>query len=368
MGAKGTTLEPLAKRLQEPPRKTAAVEMEPMAYLLAVCAAMSNAVTTILQRMGVETAPSDTRLRWGLMAHALRRKVWLAGFGVMTCGFLLQFAALHFGRLSVVQPILTLELPFLVAILGVWFGHRLTWREWLGAFMAAGGLATFLDLSQPGGGYLRPDLGDWVLVSTVVVGSCVIAAALAHIGPAAWRAAMFGISAAVMFAFTAAIMKEMNADISQGWGGVFVSWPPYALTVTGLTGVFLAQNAFHAGPVTASQSTLVIMDPLASIGIGIGLFGDQLKTAGVRGPGEALGLLVLMAGVFYLARSPLVATVKEGDMEQHILSFRPHGLSSRRRVKTIARADVPTGTPEVVPAPRGARGSDGSETAAWGSQ
>ena len=93
---------------------------------------------------------------------------------------------------------------------------------------------------------------------------------------------MFGISAAVMFAFTAAIMKEMNADISQGWGGVFLSWPPYVMAVTGLAGLFLAQNAFHAGPLTASQSALVIVDPFASIVIGIGLFGDQLQTAGGR--------------------------------------------------------------------------------------
>jgi drug/metabolite transporter (DMT)-like permease len=332
-----------------------------MAYLLAVAAAISNAVTTILQRMGVETAPSNTRLRWGLVAHAIRRKVWLAGFAVMICGSLLQFVALHFGRLSTVQPILTLELPFLVVILGVWFGHKLSWREWTGAFLAAGGLAAFLDLAQPGGGSQLPDVGDWVLVSVVVVASCTGSAGLAHIGSPAWRAAMFGISAAVMFAFTAAIMKEMNADITHGWGGVFLSWPPYVLSVTGLAGVFLAQNAFHAGPITASQSTLVIVDPFASIAIGIGLFGDQLRTAGARGPGEVAGLLMLVVGVLYLARSPLVAGVRlDGDAEQHILSSRPRGLPSRRRARSVAQAGSstgsstgsPTGSPTAAPPPR----------------
>ena len=47
--------------------------------------------------------------------------MWIAGFLVMIAAFLLQFLALHFGRLTTVQPILTLELPFLVAILGIWF-------------------------------------------------------------------------------------------------------------------------------------------------------------------------------------------------------------------------------------------------------
>ncbi len=152
-----------------------------------------------------------------------------------------------------------------------------------------------------------------------------------------------------MFAFTAAIMKEMNGDITRGWGTVFVAWPPYALAASGLAGLFLAQNAFHSGPITASQATLVCVDPLASIGIGIGLFGDQLQTGGVRGPGEAIGLVILVLGVFSLARSPLVAGVKsEEDEEEHILSARPHGLSSRRRVKSMAdrrrRAQAGRGT------------------------
>ena len=58
-----------------------------MAYVLAVGAALANALTTILQRMGVESAPAESTLRWGLMAYALRRKVWLAGFGFMIAAF-----------------------------------------------------------------------------------------------------------------------------------------------------------------------------------------------------------------------------------------------------------------------------------------
>ena len=78
-----------------------------MAYLLAVLAALANALTTILQRMGVEDAPDSSTMRLSLVTHALRRGVWLLGFFFMICGFLTQAFALHVGRLSVVQPILT---------------------------------------------------------------------------------------------------------------------------------------------------------------------------------------------------------------------------------------------------------------------
>ena len=76
--------------------------------------------------------------------------------------------------------------------------------------------------------------------------------------------------------------------IATDWVSIFWHWQTYALAVTGLLAVFLTQNAYHAGPIAASQSTLVLIDPLASILIGIGLFGDDLRTAGAWGPLEAL--------------------------------------------------------------------------------
>ena len=99
-----------------------------MVYVLAVLAALSNALTSVFQRMGVEDAPEESTMRLSLMAHAIRRGVWLLGFGFMICAFLLQAFALHIGRLSVVQPILTMELLFLVFILGTYFRFSISSR------------------------------------------------------------------------------------------------------------------------------------------------------------------------------------------------------------------------------------------------
>src|ERR1700676_3706677 len=265
-----------------------------MAYLLAVMAAFANALTSVLQRMGVETAPPETNLRLSLITYALRRKVWIAGFMVMIAAFLLQFLALHFGHLTTVQPILTLELPFLVAILGIWFRQPLTWKEWVGSSAAAGGLAAFLALSAPSGGNETPDLENWGVVSFAVIAGCSLAGLRPRVGGPGGRAAWFGVAGAIAFAFTAALIKTMNDQIAHGWGHVFLSWPPYAMAGAGLAGVVLAQNAFHAGPVTASQSALVVVDPLVSIAIGIGLFGDHVQTAGGRLVGEILAMIVLL--------------------------------------------------------------------------
>ncbi len=128
-----------------------------MVYVLAVAAALCNALTSVFQRMGVEDAPEETTMRLSLMAYAVKRGVWLLGFGFMICAFLLQAFALHIGQLSVVQPILTMELLFLVAILGTYFRFSISVREWVGASAIAFGLSGFLFFAAPGGGTADAD-------------------------------------------------------------------------------------------------------------------------------------------------------------------------------------------------------------------
>ena len=44
-----------------------------MVYVLAVAAELSNALTSVFPRMGVEDAPQEATMRLSLMAHAIRR-------------------------------------------------------------------------------------------------------------------------------------------------------------------------------------------------------------------------------------------------------------------------------------------------------
>ena len=296
-----------------------------MVYLLALAAAVANALTSVLQRMGVEDAPDKDTLRLSLMVHALRQKVWLAGLALMVASFLLQAIALHFGRLTEVQPILTTELLFLVLILGTWFNFTVGWREWLGATAAAAGLAGFLVFADPRGGEQVPKFAEWSEVGGACVGVMVVAVFLALRGPRWWRAAAFGTAAAVAFAFTAALTKVVTQFVADDWLSMFRHWQTYGLAVFGLLAVFLTQNAYHAGPIAASQSTLVLVDPLASILIGVNLFGDNLRTAGAWGPLEALSLLVLFAGAITLCHSPLVSGVKGGAEREERLTLRSRG-------------------------------------------
>ena len=284
-----------------------------MVYLLAVGAALANALTSILQRMGVEDAPESDSLRLRLIAHAVRNRVWLAGLGLMVFSFAMQATALHLGRLSEVQPILTSELLFLVVILGIWFQFSLGWKEWSGSAAAAVGLAGFLIFADPGRGNGQPTAANWSEVGAACAFAVATGTLLARRGPRWWRAASFGFAGAVAYAFAAACTKEVSGYAARDWVSIFWHWQTYALAASGAIAVFLAQNAYHAGPIAASQSTLVLVDPLASILIGIGLFDDDLRTRGAWGPLEALSLLVLFAGGVLLSNSPLITGVRAGE-------------------------------------------------------
>jgi drug/metabolite transporter (DMT)-like permease len=294
-----------------------------MVFILALGAALANALTSVFQRKGIETAPASTTLRLSLITYAVRRGIWLAGFVLMIVSFLLQAVALHLGRLSEVQPILTTELVFLVAVLAAWFGFTISRREWIGALALTGGLAGFLAFADPVDGTLSPPLWEWAVAGGACSGAIAVAVLLALRGPRWWRAAMFGTAASISFAFTAACTKVVSGFAASDWPMLYRHWQTYALACFGALAVFLAQNAIHAGPIVASQSTIVLVDPVASILIGVGLFGDNLRTSGAWGPLEALSLLVMAAGAVLLAHSPLVAGLKGGsDQYSELLSQR----------------------------------------------
>jgi uncharacterized membrane protein len=313
-----------------------------VAFLLAPIAAFVNALTSVLQRIGVESAPESTTLRWSLMAHAIRRGIWLIGFGLMLVQFGLQATALRFGQLSVVQPLLTTELIFLLIILGVWFRYRLTVQEWLGAVTIVIGLGGFFIVAAPKGGNAIPTNHQWLVASVLLISlvtGCILAALR---GPRWWRAAMFGAATAVTAAYTAALTKAITNYTKEGWGHVFTHFQPYMLAIAGLGTVFLIQNALHAGPITASRTTMVTINPLVSIVLGLTLFADRLRSGPAWVALELLALGVLVVGVVILARSPLVAgTGVEGGPDEML------GDARQRAAEGVIAESGPIGSSEA---------------------
>jgi hypothetical protein len=119
---------------------------------------------------------------------------------------------------------------------------------------------------------------------------------------------VLGAAAAVLFAYNAALTKTVTTLLRHGgWTHVFGSWEPYLLAITGVSGLFLLQSALHAGPITASRTTNVIVNPMVSIVIGVTAFNERLRSGVGFVALDVLAIGVLCTGVVVLVRSPLVA-------------------------------------------------------------
>jgi drug/metabolite transporter (DMT)-like permease len=293
-------------------------------YVLAASAALCSAVAGVLQRIGVEHAPAADAMHLRLLTNALKRGIWLLGFALLLVQFVLQASALRFGDLTVVQPILTIELLFLIAILGLVFHRHIGWREILSSVAIVVGLAGFIISADPALGKGNPSSGTWEVVTLIIVLAAAVLVGVAQRGPRWWRATPLGSSAAVLFAYNASLTKALTTLITGGWGHVFAHWEPYALGLTGLVGFFLLQNALHAGPIAASRASMLMVNPVVSIIIGIFVFDEHLRS----GPGfiilEVLSLGVMLAGAFVLTQSPLVAGASlEGDQGEMLGNLVP---------------------------------------------
>src|SRR6185437_12234306 len=255
----------------------------------------------------------------------LRQPVWFGGIAAITVGFLLQASALGEGELSVVEPVLVLELPFTLIVASWVFRSRLGLREWLPTAAMTAGLAGLLYLLAPSAG-APPNL-QWygwlagVGGNLLLVGFLVLVARRGSLKGAvkkdsgqqdasekrgSFRAAVLAVAAGSAFGLTAALMKAMTRTFEAGIGHAFTDWPIYAMVATGALGMFLTQSALNAGPLIAAQPGLTLSAPLISVLWGVMAFHEQVRQ-GWFILGQVACAAVIVAGVIMLARSPLLA-------------------------------------------------------------
>jgi hypothetical protein len=292
--------------------------------LLALVASLFTATAAVAQRVAAAPAAGELTFSWRLVIFLLRRPMWFLGVLCMIAGFLFQLAALHFGDLSLVQPVIATELLFVFGYLALRGRrqHQVRPRDWAAAAGMAAGLGGFLFLAHPSGGSAaNATAWRWILaggstlVAVIVVGAVAIARTSSGRLPSPGRkAALLAVAAGMAWGFVAAVIKELSVHVGQGPYAIFTNWSPYVLILTGAVATYLVGNAFQAGPLAASQPGLTLVDPLVASLLGVTLFGEHIRTGAPYLAGEVIAALVLVASVVLLARSPLIqsSAVEDG--------------------------------------------------------
>lgn len=283
-----------------------------VAALIAVVAALSNGLSAILQRLAASRHMTPKLFEEKFIAELFRSHLWLAGAGFDILGFLLQAAALGVGSLIIVEPVMTVDLIFMLIILAMFYKVPIGKREWLSAVAICLGLSSLLITSHPVGGHLDFDAVKWVILASIVA-LMLIAAVLVtrRLNYGHLRAAFAGVATGANFAFTAGLTK-LAVDIltSHGAGALLTSWELYAMIASAAASMIMIQNTYGAGSLVVSQPALAIANPLFGVVIGIVLFGDRVDTSALNLGLALLSALVLAAGVFYLSGSKAIIKSK----------------------------------------------------------
>jgi drug/metabolite transporter (DMT)-like permease len=273
---------------------------------LGLGAAAFLAIGFVVQQHAAATAPIEHVLSPRILLDLMRRPIWLAGIAAMVVGQGLGGAALRYGELTEVEPLLAANVLFALPLAAKWSRESMSRREWIGAPILAVGLGAFVWAASPARG---SQLAVSPLTWTVSLGAVVaVAATLALTSrrlPAWEEATLLGLAAGCLYGVQDALTrKTLNI---HGFASLFTSWALWLLVAVAATGIMLAQSAFRTAPLHASLPTLTIAEPLTGVAFGAGVYGETLRLAPWALAVMLAALAVLVLGVWLVARSPVVA-------------------------------------------------------------
>jgi hypothetical protein len=280
-----------------------------LCVVFALLTAASNATASVLQRKAAAQVSPERSMHFSLIADLMRRRVWLAGIGMVIVAAVAQAAALATGPIALVQPIFIIELPvtLLLATIVISQNHALIRQlPWTAIIVTTLALGAGLALAEPSGAANTAQNSSWfiaLIVTACFLGVLITASAGLRGEP---RAALLGLAAACGYALTAALMKNAMADLGEGATQFFTSWHIYAAAIAGVGALFLLQNALQAGSLVASQPMLTVGDALISISYGVTLFSEDLRVGWWLLP-EVIALVAIIVGCVQIAKSPLAA-------------------------------------------------------------
>lgn len=263
------------------------------AFAFAISAVLKHSTATRVPQLAAFTL----RALWRFGVATVLHPLWLLSLVADLVGVVLQVVALHVGAISVVQPVLSVGLLFALLLRHVdtrtMPRAEIPWAAML--IVTLGGFLLVSGISSVNAKYETVDTvpaSVAAVIGILVIAACVITAR--RVTTMQWRTTSLGIAVGILYAINAALLKTSTQKFEHGLGTFVTSWAPYAVVVVGVSGILLCQLAYQAGPLVASQPTIAVVDPLASVLIGVVVYDETLRH-GWWVPVAMIALLALMS-------------------------------------------------------------------------
>ncbi|MFE6782604.1 DMT family transporter [Streptomyces sp. NPDC057680] len=292
-----------------------------VAVLLSLVSAAGYALAAVAQsRLAAASPVQDGR---GALRALLARGQWWSAVGLNAAGALAHVAALHYGPLTLVQPLGALTLVAALPLGAYAARRRVTRTEWRGALWTLAGLVGLVAVTGPTEPGEALSLRESLVVAAATV---LLIAALASgrhsakghaprgLGHATASGIASGVASALTQTLTAAFALELPGGKPAWWQTALL-----AVLISGFaTGGLLLSQAAYRGGLAAPLAVVNLSNPAAAAIIGVALLGETFRAG-------AWGWLVA-AGASLVAARGVVLLTKGGSPDA-----------------------APTAQPEVVP-------------------
>lgn len=278
-----------------------------LVYVFALAAAFLFALGSVIQQHAAAEAPPQDVMSLRLLWWLVRRRLWLLGLATAAIGNGFSATALGRGGVTIVEPLLSTRLLFVLPMMGFWVRRGPARRDVVAAAVTAIGLSMFIVAGQPSvpkAGAADSDL-HWAIGGGIVVGLAVLAAMGGRRLPALKRAPLLAGAAGLLFGLQATLTSDADRLIGHPVE-LLTGWLPYAVVVVAVLATLFLQSAYEMAPLPASFPAGATTEPITGVILGVTVLGGTISLGPAELALEVLGLLLMIAGIAVLARSPLV--------------------------------------------------------------
>ena len=328
-----------------------------LAAILALLSALSIAWGTVIRHNLSGTLEEGTSTLRGV-AKTLKLPRWWLGSGLAIAGYVFQVAALAFGTLLLVQPLLVMKLMLTLPLAAKVNGRRISRSEMIWSMALTCAVATLVLLGKPTAGStdIPTYLWGWALAVGGVVTCGLYAAAVQwpntgtgsgsntdnstgsgsnsgdspaiadrsstdnSTGSASDtkqrgvlrqnpKALLLGTATGWLYGFVALLSKSVvDTYVNDGLVQLLLAWELWLLVALAVIGVGLQQAAFNAGPLQASLPAMTVVEPIVAFSLGYIVLGERFQAVGVQWVALFIALATMISATIALAARPAEAT------------------------------------------------------------
>lgn len=298
-----------------------------LAAILALLSALSIAWGTVIRHNLSGTLEEGTSTLRGV-AKTLKLPRWWLGSGLAIAGYVFQVAALAFGTLLLVQPLLVMKLMLTLPLAAKVNGRRISRSEMIWSVALTFAVATLVLLGKPTAGStdIPTYLWGWALAVGGMVTCGLYAAAVQwpNTGTGAGgdsdakqrgvlrqnpKALLLGTATGWLYGFVALLSKSVvDTYVNDGLVPLLLSWELWLLVALAVIGVGLQQAAFNAGPLQASLPAMTVVEPIVAFSLGYIVLGERFQAVGVQWVALFIALVTMISATIALAARPAEAT------------------------------------------------------------